>query len=143
MEPEIIIAVLAIFMSGGAMGAAGALLGQWVLKKISAPPPRHVSSADPRELELLKGEVADMAIRLHSVDARLDFTEQLLGGALLGSAAPEPLPPPEADEASEPSGPPEPDEAAKPSDTSVPDEAAEPNEPAEPSDTSESLEAGG
>ena len=35
-----------------------------------------------------------MATRLHSVDTRLDFTEQLLGGALLGSAAPEALPVP-------------------------------------------------
>ena len=161
MELEVIIAVLAIFVSGGAMGAAGTLLGQWVLKKISAPPPRHVSSVDPRELKLLKGEVADMAVRLHSVDARLDFTEQLLGGALLGSAAPEPLPPPEAGQSSrqgesagprehsapgaaaEPSGPPE------PNDPPAPDEAAEPNDPAEPSDTSApsdtsgSLEVGG
>ena len=143
MEPEIIIAVLAIFMSGGAMGAAGALLGQWVLKKISAPPPRHVSSADPRELELLKGEVADMAIRLHSVDARLDFTEQLLGGALLGSAAPEPLPPPEADEASEQGGPSAPDEAAEPSGPREPSDTSAPDEAVEPSDTSGSLEAGG
>ena len=44
-------------------------------------------------MELLRAEVADMATRLHSVDARLDFTEQLLGGDLLGSSAPEPLPP--------------------------------------------------
>ncbi len=92
MEPEIIIGVLAIFVSGGAMGAAGTLLGQWVLKKISGPTPRQMSSANPREIELLKAEVADMATRLHSVDTRLDFTEQLLDGSLLGDSAPEPLP---------------------------------------------------
>ena len=142
MEPEIIIGVLAIFVSGGAMGAAGTLLGQWVLKKISGPPPRQVSPADPRELELLKGEVADMAVRLHSVDARLDFTEQLLGGALLGSSAPEPLP------AAETSDPPEPgqsspqDESAGSRDYTPPDAAAEASDPPEPSDASESLEAG-
>jgi hypothetical protein len=94
MEPEIIIGVLAIFVSGGAMGAAGALLGQWVLRRVSPSPTRQMGSSNPREMELLKAEVADMATRLHSVDTRLDFTEQLLGGALLGSPAPEPLPPP-------------------------------------------------
>ena len=96
MEPEIIVGILAIFLSGGAMGAAGTILGQWVLRKISAPPPPQMGSANPREMEVLRAEVADMATRLHSVDTRLDFTEQLLGGALLGSSAPEPLPPPES-----------------------------------------------
>ena len=126
MEPEIIIGVLAIFVSGGALGAAGTLLGQWVLKRISGPPPRHVSSVDRRELELLKGEVADMAVRLHSVDTRLDFTEQLLGGALLGSSAPEPLPPPET--------------TADPSASS--ETEGESHEPSEPTDSPESAEAG-
>ena len=89
MEPEVIIGVLAIFVSGGAMGAVGTLLGQWVLKKMSGPMSRPMDSVSPREMDLLRGEVADVAARLQSVDARLDFTEQLLGGALLGSAGPE------------------------------------------------------
>ena len=84
MEPEIIVGILAIFVSGGAMGAAGTILGQWVLRKISAPPPRQMGFVKPREMEVLRAEVADMATRLHSVDTRLDFTEQLLGGALWG-----------------------------------------------------------
>ena len=37
--------------------------------------------------------MADLAARLHSMDARLDFTEQLLGGALSGARPPESLPP--------------------------------------------------
>ena len=94
MEPEIIVGILAIFVSGGAMGAAGTLLGQWVLKKISLATPMRMGASNPRELDVLRAEVADLSTRLHSVDTRLDFTEQLLGGALLGSSAPEPLPPP-------------------------------------------------
>ena len=46
---------------------------------------------DPRDLEVMKADMADLAVRLHSVDARLDFTEQLLGGALSGARPPEPL----------------------------------------------------
>jgi hypothetical protein len=48
---------------------------------------------DGRDIEAMKADVADLAARLHSVDARLDFTEQLLGGALSGACPPESLPP--------------------------------------------------
>ena len=51
---------------------------------------------DPRDVEAMKADVADLAVRLHSVDARLDFTEQLLGGALSGARPPESLSPPQA-----------------------------------------------
>jgi hypothetical protein len=94
MEPEIIVGILAVFVSGGALGAGGALLGQWVLRRVTSPASRQVGSSSQGEVEQLKAELADMATRLHSVDTRLDFTEQLLGGALLGSAAPEALPVP-------------------------------------------------
>ena len=105
MEPEIIVGILAVFVSGGALGTAGALLGQWVLKRLTGPASRQLGSSSQSEVEQLKLEFADMATRLHSVDTRLDFTEQFLGGALLGSAAPEPLPTPvESDDpAAEPS----------------------------------------
>ena len=92
MDVEIIIVVLATFVSGGAMGATGMLLCQWVVRKMS-PPPRHpLDLMDPRDIEVMKADVADLAVRLHSVDARLDFTEQLLGGALSGARPPEALP---------------------------------------------------
>ena len=35
MEPEIIIGALALFVSGGALGAAGMLLSQWVVGRMS------------------------------------------------------------------------------------------------------------
>jgi len=87
--------VLATFVGGGAMGATGMLLCQWVVRKISPPPQHRLDSVDPRDVEVMKADVADLAVRLHSVDARLDFTEQLLGGALSGARPPEPLPPPQ------------------------------------------------
>ncbi len=96
MEPEIILVVLATFVGGGAMGATGMLLCQWVVRKMS-PPPQHPSGLmDPRDVEAMKADVADLAVRLHSVDARLDFTEQLLGGALSHARPPESLPPAKA-----------------------------------------------
>jgi len=93
MEPEIIIGALAIFVSGGAMGAAGMLLCQWVVGRISPPSQGRAQLGDSRDVEAMRADVADLAVRLHSVDARLDFTEQLLGGALSGTRPPESLPP--------------------------------------------------
>ncbi len=101
MQPEIIVGILAVFVTGGALGAAGTLLSQWVMKKISGSAAHKLSPADRREIALLKAEVADMARQLNSVDERMDFTEQLLGGALSGVRPPEPLPEPDR---SEPAG---------------------------------------
>jgi len=93
MEPEIIMVVLATFVGGGAMGATGMLLSQWVVRKMSPPPQHRSPLMDPRDVDALKADVADLAVRLHSVDALLDFTEQLLRGALSGARPPESLPP--------------------------------------------------
>ena len=99
MEPEIIIGALAIFVSGGAMGAAGIFLCQWVVGRMSPPPQGSLRLGDSRDIEAMRADVADLAVRLHSVDARLDFTEQLLGGALSGTRPPESLPSPQNDPA--------------------------------------------
>lgn len=96
MEPEIIIGALAIFVSGGAMGAAGMLLCQWVLGRLSPPSQERLQLGGGRDIEAMRADVAELAARLHSVDVRLDFTEDLLGGALSGSRPPEALPPPES-----------------------------------------------
>jgi hypothetical protein len=93
MEPEIIIGALALFVSGGAMGAAGMLLSQWVVGRMSPPRRGRFHPMDARDIEELKADVADLAAGLQSVDARLDFTEELLGGALSGARPPESLPP--------------------------------------------------
>ena len=97
MEPEIIIGALAIFVSGGAMGAAGILLCQWVVARISPPSQRRSQIRGSRDVEAMRADLADLALQLQSVDTRLDFTEQLLGGALSGSRPPESLPPPQDD----------------------------------------------
>ena len=103
MEPEIILGALAIFVSGGAMGAAGMLLCQWVVGRMS-PPSQERLLGDLRDIEAMKADVADLAVRLHSVDARLDFTEQMLGGALSGTRPPESLPRPQTDPSQERAG---------------------------------------
>ena len=97
MEPEIIIGALAIFVSDGAMGAAGMLLCQWVVGRMSPPSQGRVRLGDSRDIEAMRVDVADLAVRVHSGDARLDFTEQLLGGALSGTRPPESVPPPQYD----------------------------------------------
>jgi hypothetical protein len=80
VTPEMIVELLAVFISGGALGASGTLLGQWVLKRIQGEaPPKSLGSGD---IDLLRGDVAELSRKLQQVDIRLDFTEQLLGGAL-------------------------------------------------------------
>ena len=96
MEPEIIIGALALLVSGGALGATGMLLSQWVMGKMSPPRRGQFHTVDTRDIEAMKADMADLAARLHSVDARLDFTEQLLGGALSGARPPESLAPPKS-----------------------------------------------
>jgi hypothetical protein len=78
--PEFLIALVAVFVSGGAVGTAGTLLTQWLLRRFDSSAPRD--GADPRELDVLRSEVAEVGRQLRNLDARLDFTERLLDGAL-------------------------------------------------------------
>lgn len=97
MGPEVWLAVVAVFISGGAIGSAGTLLAQWVLRKIDGEgsPRRALEAA---ELDVLRAEVADIGRKLRNLDGRLDFTEQLLGGALPLTSAPGRVADPEPDE---------------------------------------------
>lgn len=91
MGPEFWVGIAAVFVSGGAIGAAGTLMAQWVVRKIGgdvvgpAAPPSFSGS----ELELLRMEVSDLGRQVQNMDARLEFQEQLLGGSL-DTAAPPP-----------------------------------------------------
>ena len=87
MGPELVVALLAVFVSGGAVGTAGTLLTQWLLKRFDAPAsPRE--RLDGAEVDLLRSEVADLGRHLRNLDARLDFTERLLDGGLPVAPAP-------------------------------------------------------
>lgn len=87
MGPEIWVGIAAVFVSGGAIGAAGTLLAQWLVGSLGRPSARP--EADRAEREVLRAEVAELHRHLRNMDARLDFTERLLDGAL-------PLAPPPA-----------------------------------------------
>jgi hypothetical protein len=90
MSVELVIGLVAVFVSGGAVGSAGTLLAQWIVKKVDggpAPPTRRV--LDDPEVDVLRSEVAELGRHMRNLDARLDFTERLLDGAL-------PLAPPPA-----------------------------------------------
>ena len=83
MDLEVLIGIIAVFVAGGGVGAAGTLMTQWVLRKIDGPshPPPH-KTVDRAEVDLLRSEVAEMNRHLYNLDTRLDFAEQLLGGAI-------------------------------------------------------------
>ncbi len=94
MGPEVLIVIAAAFVSGGAIGSAGTLLAQWILKGVGSgsEPPRRVLDA---ERDILRQEVAELHKHLRNMDARLDFTERLLDGALPLAPPPERMPAPE------------------------------------------------
>ena len=87
MSVELVIGLIAVFVSGGAIGAVGTLLAQWILRKVDGAPPPARALGDP-EMNVLRSEVAELGRHLRNMDARLDFTERLLDGAL--SLAPPP-----------------------------------------------------
>ena len=86
MSVELVIGLIAVFVSGGAVGSAGTLLAQWILRKVDGVPTAR--TLDDPEVHVLRAEVAELGRHLRNMDARLDFTERLLDGAL--SLAPPP-----------------------------------------------------
>lgn len=93
MTPEILFGLAAVFVSGGAIGSAGTLLAQWIFRKVDAQPARGPALGPP-DAELLRDEVAELGRHVRNLDARLDFTERLLDGALPLTPPPDPLDPP-------------------------------------------------
>ena len=96
MELEIIIGIAAVFVSGGAIGTAGTLLTQWVLRGLGEPRDRG-GLPDAREMARMRGDLRALIRKVHNMDERLDFQEQLLGGASPTRSPPARLPEAEED----------------------------------------------
>ena len=96
MDPQIWLVVAAVFVSGGAIGSAGTLLTQWILRKLDTPPGPE-RGLDTIERDALRAEVAELHKQIRNMDARLDFTERLLDGALSVARPPARLRPSEPD----------------------------------------------
>ena len=79
MEPEILILLVSVFVTGGMIGAAGILLAQFFMRRI--PGVSATGAPSRAELEGIRRDVTEIAYHLGSVEERLDFAEQLLGGA--------------------------------------------------------------
>lgn len=101
MGPEVWITIAAVFVSGGAIGSAGTLLAQWIVKGVD-PPPAPGRRMEGPERDLLREEVAELHRHVRNLDARLDFTERLLDGALPLAPPPTRMPAPELREDSRP-----------------------------------------
>ena len=80
LGPEFWVGLAAVFVSGGAVGAAGTLLSQWLLRKMGGGQPAAPTLGE-REVRFLRTELADLARQVKNMDDRLDFQERLLGGA--------------------------------------------------------------
>ena len=81
MEPEIIIGIAAVFVSGGAIGSLATLATGWVFKQMRGERAAGTQTLADPEVELLRNDVAEMSHRLRQLDYRLEFTEQLIGGS--------------------------------------------------------------
>jgi hypothetical protein len=87
MTLELWIGLVGVFLGGGAIGSAGTLLAQWLVKKVEdVPSPRQTLAA--AEVDVLRSEVAEIGRHIRNLDARLDFTERLLDGALPSAPPP-------------------------------------------------------
>lgn len=100
MGAEVLIMIAAAFVSGGAIGAAGTLLAQWVFRSVGPDPRGAPRGIDPAERNVLREEVAELHKHLRNMDARLEFTERLLDGALPLAPPPTRMPAPELRESS-------------------------------------------
>jgi len=81
MSAELLVGLVAVFVSGGAIGSAGTLLAQWLVKRFDVPSsPRQ--ALDAAEMDVIRTEIAEIGRQMRNLDARLDFTERLLDGAL-------------------------------------------------------------
>jgi hypothetical protein len=88
MGPEFWVGLAAVFVCGGAVGTAGTLLSQWVVRKLTGPELSPMPPLSHREMELLRSEITDLSRMVENLDARLEFQEQLLGGGLPTTRAP-------------------------------------------------------
>lgn len=87
MSPELWVTLAAVLVSGGAVGSAGTLLAQWLLRRLDTAPTGDAGLATS-EVTRLRAEVVDLSRHVHNLETRLDFTEQLLDGALPLAPAP-------------------------------------------------------
>jgi hypothetical protein len=101
MGPEFWVTIAAAFIGGGAIGSAGTLFAQWLLRSVDGSEGARRKLSSP-EMDMLRADIHDISRHVHNLDARLDFQERLLGGSLVPAAQPERLPPREEREAPEP-----------------------------------------
>ena len=80
---EWMVIVLA-FLAGGGMGVSGILVSQWLVGKFDVSKER----ANAQAMRRIRGDMMELDNQVTNIDARLDFTEKLLGGALTVSPAP-------------------------------------------------------
>lgn len=70
------------FLAGSGLGSTSVLFCQWIVRRFRG------DGAEAHQLRDLGAGLADLDSQLTNVDARLDFTEKLLGGALTTATAP-------------------------------------------------------
>jgi hypothetical protein len=81
MGPEIWVALAAVFVSGGAVGTAGTLLTQWLVRRFDGASPAHGDGNDATQAGELRAELTDMARQLRNLDARPESPDPWCSGS--------------------------------------------------------------
>ena len=79
MGPEVAIGILAVFISGGALGVGTTLFCQWAHRKLTWNPYRPGALEDP-ERSMLRSDLADLSRTVGDLQDRMEFQERLLSG---------------------------------------------------------------
>lgn len=79
MEIEVLVGVIAVFISGGGVGVGATLFTQWVHKKLTWHPPEQ-PHLQAHEMSGLQGEVDDLTKAVLDLNQRMEFQERLISG---------------------------------------------------------------
>lgn len=79
MDIEVLVGVIAVFVSGTGIGVGATLFTQWAHKKLTWHPP-DPSHLHGQQLSGLRGELDDLAGQVRDLNQRVDFQERLLAG---------------------------------------------------------------
>ena len=80
MEPEVLIGIVAVFVSGCAVGAGATLVGFWARRGLSRQT-RTPLPLEPDDAAMLHHDMGELISSVQELHERLDFHERVLAGS--------------------------------------------------------------
>jgi hypothetical protein len=79
MEIEVLVGIIAVFISGGGVGVGATLFTQWVHKKLTWRPPEQ-PRIQAEQMSGLQNDVDDLTKAVLDLNQRMEFQERLISG---------------------------------------------------------------